>query len=213
MSTVTLLWRRKIFIAFVFLTANVCYGQKSLDNHFDVTVVETDSVHIPRRYQDQANRDSIASNNPNQPHRALENYLLAIENPGITRIPEENLTNEVIKIKLLNGRILTLKREDEISDFVFVEFFKELRFLLFRVEWTEGFHYLLIDFIDGKQTKLIGHPVFSPDKKFMVSTNYGSPDEWVKNGFELYKITGRGFKKIWVYDPMSWAPMNLGVDQ
>ncbi len=201
----------KTLTTILFLSANICLGQQTFDKRFYVDISKTDSIHISTPYKDKGKRDSIADkySNWHQRSRALEKYLLAIENPGITRDK-----NDLIEIKLLNGETIKLKPDpstDE-TDFCFENYFKQLKLLLFRVQWGEGNNYAIVDLTDGKRTYIIGRPVFSPDEKFMIAINCDIEAQYSNNGFELFEVANRDFKKIWGYDPTIWGPVERWVD-
>ena len=189
----------KTLTTLLFLSANICFGQLTIDKRFSVDISPTDSIYVATPYKDKTKRDSIADNYSNwhQRARALEKYLLNIENPGIIRDK-----NDLIEIKLLNGETITLKPDtnsDE-TDFTFENYFKQLKLLLFRVQWGEGNNYAIIDFTNGRKTYIIGRPFFSPDKKFMIAINCDIEAQYSDNGFELFEFVKRDFKKIWRYD-------------
>jgi hypothetical protein len=198
----------KTLTTLLLLSVNICWGQKTLDKRFYVNVSPTDSINISTPHKDKIKRDSIADKYSNwgQRARALEKYLLDIENPGITRDKDD-----LIEIKLLNGQTIKLipdtNREE--TDFSFENYFQELKLLLFRVQWGEGNNYAIIDFTNGKKTYIIGQPFFSPDKKFMVTINCDIEAQYSNNGFELFKVVNRDFKKIWSYDPTTWGPVDI----
>jgi hypothetical protein len=192
----------------LFLCASICWGQETNDRKFSVNASPTDSIYFGAPHKDQPKRDSIADiySNWHQRARALEGYLLSIENPGISRNK-----NGLIEIKLLNGQTIQLKpdHDSDEADFTFEHHFKQLKLLLFRVQWGEGNNYAIIDLTNGKKTYIIGRPFFSPDEKFMISINCDIEAQYSPNGFELFEITNRDFKKIWRYDPILWGPVDL----
>jgi hypothetical protein len=159
----------KTLTTLLFLSLNVGFGQQTIDKSFSVNISSADSIFIETFYKDKVQRDSIADrySNWHQRARALEKYVLDIENPGITR-DKDNL----IEIKLLNGEAIKLKPDSDEADFTFEKYFKELKLLLFRVQWGEGNNYAIIDFTDGRKTYIIGQPFFSPDRKLMIAINY-----------------------------------------
>jgi hypothetical protein len=192
----------------LFLCVSICWGQETIDKRFSINTFQTDSIHIGTPYGDQAERDSIADKYTNwhQRARALEKYLLNIENPGIARGK-----NDFSEMKLLTGQTIQLKPDpntDE-ADFTFENYFKQLKLLLFRVQWGEGNNYAIIDLTNGKKTYIIGRPFFSTDKKFMIAINCDIEAQYSHNGFELFEIANRDFKKIWRYDPTIWGPVDL----
>jgi hypothetical protein len=192
----------------LFLCVNICCGQETIGKTFSVKISQTDSIPIFAHNKDQLKRDSIAGkySNWNQRARALEKYLLKVENPGITRDK-----NNLVEITLLNGETIQLKPDpnsDE-ADFTFENHFKQLKLLLFRVQWGEGNNYALIDLTNGKKTYIIGRPFFSPDRKFMIAINCDIEAQYSSNGFELFEISNRDFRKIWRYDPIIWGPVDM----
>lgn len=198
----------RILIALLVLTHNICFGQQSLNKDFSIAIAPTDSVTISSPFKDKAKRDSIDHkySNWHQRARALEKYLLAIDNPGIARDESDR-----VEIKLLNGQTIKLELDsnsDE-KDFAFTHHFKQLKLLLFRVQWGEGNNYALIDQMNGKKTYIIGRPFFFHDKKFMMAINCDLEAQYSSNGFELFELVNRDFKKIWKYDPMTWGPVDL----
>jgi hypothetical protein len=189
------------------LTASVCSGQTLLDNRFKVEVSSTDSVQLPHD-QDQGLKDSIEKkyNNWHERSRAWENHLLKKYNPGITRDKDG-----VIEIKLSNGSMIKLtpdKNKGE-ADFVFEHYFKEHKLLVFRVQWSEGNNYAIIDQTNGKKTYMLGRPFISPDNKFITAINCDIEAQYSDNGFELFQLITGDLKKIWEYNPQISGPVAL----
>ena len=199
---------RLTILSLFFFSVTVCFGQQTIDKRFIVDVSPTDSIHISTPYKNKAKRDSIALRHSNwhRRARALEKCLLDIDNPGIARDK-----GDLIQIKLLNGESIKLKpsTENDEIDFTFENHFKELNLLLFRVQWGEGNNYAIIDFTNGKKTYIIGPPFFSPDKRFMIAINCDIEPRYSNNGFELFELVNREFKKVWRYDPVVWGPVDL----
>jgi hypothetical protein len=95
----------KRLLIILLLTTNICVGQKTIDKRVHVDISPTDSIQIPTIYKDKIKRDSITEKYSNwqERSRALEKYLLKIENPGIARGKDD-----LIEIKLLNGQKIKL---------------------------------------------------------------------------------------------------------
>ncbi len=194
----------RIQIALLILCSGFSFGQTV--SSYKVTVTPTDSLHFSFEEQEPAIYAQLRQkySNWHQRARALEKYMLAIENPGVKRNADSTLT-----INLLNNQELVLNPDvvNDQVDFTFEHHFKELELLLFRVQWGEGNDYLLVDRQNGKKTNIIGRPYFSPNRRFMIAINCDIEAQYSGNGFELYTINGRDMKSIWRYDPITWGPM------
>lgn len=190
------------------LAVNVCLGQKTFNKNYRIEVASTDSTFIGTLYDDKTKRDSIAGqyDNSHQSARALERYLLQIENPGVTRDK-----NDFITVKLLNGEIIILIPDPnkEEADFTFEQELKPHHLLVFRVQWYEGNNYAVIDLTNGKKAYMLGRPCLSSDSKLLISTNCDIESSYSQNGFQLFEFVNRQLKIIWEYDPGSWGPEDV----
>ncbi len=190
------------------LTSEFCFSQKTIDKRFLIEIDQTDSIQIAIPYKDKTKRDSITKKYSNWHERArsLEKYLLKIENPGIVRG-----TDDLIEIKLLDGRKIKLIPDNSLdeTDFTFESYFRKLELILFRVQWSEGNNYLLVNKRTGKRTYVIGRLFFSPDNKFAMAINCDLIAQYSSNGFQLFEVVNRELKEIWEYDPKFWAPVEL----
>lgn len=190
------------------LLANVCVGQTTFDKRYTVDISPTDSIQVGTIYKDQAKRDSIRHkySNWHDRSRALEKYLLQIDNPGITRDKDG-----FVNVRLLNGETIKLIPDNnkEETDFLFEQHFKIQKLLVFRVQWYEGDNYAIIDLTNGKKTYMFGRPFFSPDNKLLISINCDLEAEYSDNGFQLFEFTGRELKKIWEFKPTLWGPIDI----
>jgi hypothetical protein len=160
---------------------------------------------VSLKYSDQEKRDSIynkhAARSYEEHARAMETYLLKLENPGITR------DKNGVTIKLLNGKTLKLTPRAVYEDFTFAHFFKTEKLLLFRVLEEMDWSYMLVDLRDGKSTAdLMEVPVFSPDKKMFFTFNSEVQSEGI-NGFQIFSFTDGSIRKIWEYKPEYWGPV------
>lgn len=198
---------KNIFLILI-VVSQVCLGQKTVDKRFKIEIVPTDSILIQNPYKDKTKRDSIARKYENwhERSRALEKYLLKIENPGITRGADD-----LIEITLLNGKKIKLVPDSNIDegDFTFERHYKKLGLLLFRVQWGEGNNYAVINTSTGKKTYVIGQIFFSPDNKFAIAINCDLLAQYSGNGFQLFELVKGDLKEIWEYDPKVWGPIEL----
>lgn len=196
-----------IILSIVMISFSQDFPIEIIKNDFVITINSTDSTNFPIYYSDQSVRDSISNNFGNSHKRAsaIEDYLLKKTNPGI-----EIKENEIL-ITLINENKILLELNDNTMEagYNFESYFKELEFLLFRVQWYEGNDYLLMNRKNGNRTKMFGKPYFSPSKKYFISINNDVEAGYSYNGFQLFEFKNEDFKLLWQYEPQEWGPVDI----
>lgn len=184
----------------------LCSAQKTFDTSYRISVVPSPPVNIPpTKYSDQQKRDSIynkhAARSYEEHARAMETYLLGIENPGITR------KETGVEVKLLNGKELKLTPRGVYEDFTFAHYFKNEKLVVFRVLEVMDWSYIIVNLRDGKSTgRLVGIPIFSPDRKMLISYHCDIESGELDNGFQLLSFTNGQVKELCESFSDSWGP-------
>lgn len=99
----------------------------------------------------------------------------------------------------------TVSESDAYARYTFIDDRKSInQWLVFGV-YYESYDYILVDKNNGKQTHVIGLPVISPNKKYIVAVNEDLEAQFTFNGIELSESNGKTLKLIGQKEIADWA--------
>ncbi|MOA14217.1 hypothetical protein D3C78_1343050 [compost metagenome] len=119
-------------------------------------------------------------------------------------------SNDSLIFKTLSKGNIVLKSDtvtdgDDYARYTFTDDLKPInQWLVFGI-YYESYDYILVDKNNGKQTHLIGLPVISPDKKYIVAVNEDLEAQFTFNGIELSESNGKTLKLIEKKEIADWA--------
>ena len=175
-----------------------------LNKNLNLSIRKTDSISIIDNSFIQKSKDSISKLYNNSYRGAIELEKLLIQrNHNIVRKDSLGL-----HIKLNSGKwkLLKLNPSFEELDLVFENYFQDYEYFLIRTQWGEGSGNKLINAKTGRETNIIGGPIFSKNGKYVISINKSLIASYSHNGFELFKIKKDSLRKLGDYYPKQWGP-------
>ena len=118
-------------------------------------------------------------------------------------------TEDILEIKLINGKIVSLKNKggDEDSQrYSFAGCLPSFNAYLFEVMGWEEMSWLMVNKTDGTKTSLVNSPVLSPDRKRLVCTLSGETDSgYGYNYLEIWSFANGKIKNELKLADMNWG--------
>ncbi len=181
-------------------------------NKVKYQIFRTDSISIreDKYYRYQKLVDSIRNLHPKLNY---EKYIDEIEKAIYKK---DNIivyrTKDTVKVKLDTGELKTIYAYNPTANYdlgrSIADYFPKENLILISARIDEAGHYYLLDKKTGEQHMLIGKPIFSPNRKFILSINgdieYGS----TINGIQLFQFD-KELKEICFYQLASLEPRKV----
>ena len=122
-------------------------------------------------------------------------------------------TKDTVKIQLDNGKVKTIYAYDPYKkndlDRYVSDYFPDENLILIGAAIEEAGHYYLIDKKTGEQQMLIGKPIFSPNRKLILSFS-GNIDTGLSiNGIQLIQFNNNTLKELCYYEFGSIEPRSV----
>ncbi|MNS69944.1 hypothetical protein D3C72_1032750 [compost metagenome] len=119
-------------------------------------------------------------------------------------------SNDSLIFKTLTKGTLVLKNDtvsegDNYVKYTLTDDLKSINQWLVFAIYYEAYDYILVDKSNGKQTHLIGLPVVSPTKKYVITVNEDLEAQFTFNGIELLESNGKSVKLIEQKEITDWA--------
>ncbi len=106
-----------------------------------------------------------------------------------------------LKIKVKTGKVVTLK--DDLTEgwstyrkFSLIYWFKDIHYVLICCDFYEGGEWLLISDQTGQITSINSPPLFSPDTKRFIVSNFDEAG-FSESGISIYRINSKALVKEW----------------
>jgi hypothetical protein len=168
---------------------------------------DTDSVSFNDYFEDQKLIDSISKNYSNWHNRAkaIEKYQIDKYNLNI------GIDNRNRTLILRNGEKVVLSPNplNEEAGFAFEKLILNGIFHLYRVQWSEGNNYVLVNTITGKKTYTYGRVFVNSSHNYLVSINDDIEAGYSMNGIQLFHIDkDYNLIELWSYRT-EWAPRKI----
>lgn len=126
----------------------------------------------------------------------------------VKRIPEG------LQFRLRNNTVKLLKENkqtdgDDYLAYTFVRTLDDVDQWLVMASYYESFDYVLVDQNDGTENHLWGEPVFSPDKKYFITSQVDLEAGFVPNGFQLWSAENNKPLRLWELIINDWGADKL----
>lgn len=181
-------------------------------NKVKYQIFSTDSISI---LENNYGRYQILGDSIKKLHPKL-NYKQYINEKEKAIYKKDNIevhrTKDTVKIRLDNGELKTIYAYNPKASYdegrSIADYFPKENLVLIAAHIDEAGHYYLMDKKTGKQHMLIGKPIFSPNRKFILSINgdieYGS----TINGIQLFQFN-KELKEICFFQLASIEPRKV----
>lgn len=118
---------------------------------------------------------------------------------------------DTLLLKSESGSYIPLKNSpgcenfETCFSFIFVDYFEDLGFFLVNGYYWEGGGVMMVSESDGKQYHIRKLPIFSPDRKRLVTVPDDIDAGWGENGIFLWRIESKKLIQEFSFEPMEYA--------
>jgi len=171
---------------------------------YKIQAVDSKPVKFKPYFKFQNKIDSISKNYDNSHRRSLAIEKFQVENSK-TKILIDSISRIVC---LKNGKEVKLT-PDPMGDeygYTFEKEFSDSNLLLFRVQWSEGNNYFLLNTLTGNYFYTIGQPKIY--KNQIVCINDDIVAEYSFNGIQMFEIQENELIELWKIK-IEWAPEDI----
>lgn len=199
---------RFILIVATFVSFFSCNSEQKTDTLLPVKTVlksEMDSIHVPGTiwcFHDTSktffesvykiSQDTSEVNCMNKYEKSVtrkEDTLLIL------------LDNKQLKKFVNNSSI----ESDNYTTFRFLNKLENINYYLLKIEYYEGYSYLMLNAKTGHENYLCGYPSLSPDHTKLIAGSFDLQAGFVFNGLQLYTITPDSLQLQWNRELSKWG--------
>lgn len=118
---------------------------------------------------------------------------------------------DTLLLKSNSGTDISLKNSpgcenyETCISFIFFDYFKDVGFFLVKSYYWEGTEHIMISESDGKEYYIHELPMFSPDKRYIVTVPDDVDTGYDENGVFIWRIEGKEIISEFSYVPMEYA--------
>lgn len=126
-----------------------------------------------------------------------------------TKEQSKNLVSRQLKLNLANNQIKIIEESPIKGPFYsFREYFFDLGYLVFHIQYFEGDAYSMISKESAKEFILPGIPIPSPDKKKVLSTSYDLVAGYNPNSIQVWRVSPTDMTREMALEPqpVNWGP-------
>ena len=99
--------------------------------------------------------------------------------------------------------------EDESTSYTYLGYLPDFKCHWLKINYYETSEYLLLD-ATGRQVKLWGEPIFSPDKQQIVASSMGIEYAGGQpNKIQLVRLQDGILREVWTQEPTTWEPYRI----
>ncbi len=122
--------------------------------------------------------------------------------------------NDTLNLKLDNGTIKKLVSDknmesEDFSAYSYIGKLNDINYYLIFVSYYEAYQYLIVNAKTGKETYICGAPAVSPNKKYLLTSNFDLIAGFVYNGMEMYDVGSDSLKTNWKRELTKWGACDI----
>ena len=133
--------------------------------------------------------------------RKVKERLISKKN-GVICLPLENSTNKIFEDSVIS------ENENQIS-YEYIGYEKALNSYIILVKYYETGEYMLINNKTGKESKLWGLPIISPNQKKVCCYGDALGYDVMPNGIQMYDYSDNNLIKEWEWEIEDWKPESV----